>query len=37
MRVELAAENIVGSYARREDDTCIAVVPNEGRLNQVFE
>jgi hypothetical protein len=37
VRVELAAENVVGSYARGEHDVCVAVVPNEGRLNQVFE
>jgi hypothetical protein len=36
-RVELAVENVVGSYAGGEHDSCIAAVPNEGRLNQVFE
>jgi hypothetical protein len=36
-RVELAAENIVGSYTRGEHDVCIASVPNEGRVNWVFE
>jgi hypothetical protein len=36
MRVELAAENIMGRYDRGEHDVCLAVVPNECRLNQVF-
>jgi hypothetical protein len=36
-RVELAAENVVGRYARGEHDACIAAVPNAGRLNQVVE
>jgi hypothetical protein len=36
-RVELAIENVLGSYASGEHDACIAAVPNEGRLNQVFE
>jgi hypothetical protein len=36
-RVELAAVNVVGRYARGEHDACIAVVLNMGRLNRVFE
>jgi hypothetical protein len=36
-RVELAAENVVLSYVREEHDVCITAVPNEGRLNRVFE
>jgi hypothetical protein len=35
--VEVAAANVIGRYARGEHDTCIAVVPNNGRLNRVFE
>jgi hypothetical protein len=37
VRVELATENIVGSYAHDEHGVCIATVLNEGRLNWVFE
>jgi hypothetical protein len=33
VRVDLAAENVVGSYACGEHDVSIAVVPNEGQLN----
>jgi hypothetical protein len=36
-RVELAAVNVVGRYARGELDTCIVVVPNNGQVNRVFE
>jgi hypothetical protein len=36
-RVELAVENVVGSYAHWEHDVCITAVPNKGRLNRVFE
>jgi hypothetical protein len=37
VRVEVAAVNVVGRYARGEHDACIGVVPNEGRMNRVFE
>jgi hypothetical protein len=37
VRVELVAVNVVGRYTRGEHDACIAVVPNDGRLNRVFE
>jgi hypothetical protein len=36
-RVELAAVNVVGSYAHGEHEACIAMMPNKGRLNRVFE
>jgi hypothetical protein len=36
-RVEPAAANVIGRYARGEHDVCIVVVPNEGRANWVFE
>jgi hypothetical protein len=36
-RVELAAENVVGSYIHREHDVCILALPNRDRLNRVFE
>jgi hypothetical protein len=29
--------NVVTRYARKEHDTCVAVVPNNGRVNRVFE
>jgi hypothetical protein len=37
VRVELVAENVVGSYIRGEHEVCILVLPNGGRLNWVFE
>jgi hypothetical protein len=36
-RVELDAENMVGSYGRAEHDACIQTLPNVGYLNRVFE
>jgi hypothetical protein len=36
-RVQLAAANVVGKYARGEHDACIVVIPNNGRVNRVFE
>jgi hypothetical protein len=36
-RVELSAENVVGSYGRTEHDACVLALPNGGRLNWVFE
>jgi hypothetical protein len=36
-RVELEAEDIVGSYTKVEHDACLAHVCNRGRLNRVFE
>jgi hypothetical protein len=36
-RVELDAENMVGSYGRTEHDACIKALPNDGRLNQIFK
>jgi hypothetical protein len=35
--VELAVVNIIGRYARREHKACVELVPNEGRVNRVFE
>jgi hypothetical protein len=37
VRVELDAENVVGSYSRAEHDACIQALPNGGCLNRVFE
>jgi hypothetical protein len=37
VRVELGAENVVGSYGRAEHDACIQALPNGGWLNRVFE
>jgi hypothetical protein len=37
VRVELAVVNTISRYARGEHDTCIAVVPNNGRVNRVLE
>jgi hypothetical protein len=37
VRVELAAVNVVGWYAYREHKVCVEAVPNEGRVNRVFE
>jgi hypothetical protein len=37
VRVEQAAVNVVGRYARGEHDACIAVVLNNGWVNRVFE
>jgi hypothetical protein len=36
-RLELGAENVVGSYSRAEHNVWIQSLPNGGRLNQVFE
>jgi hypothetical protein len=36
-RVELAVVNIVGWYACGEHKVCVEVVPNQGRVNRVFE
>jgi hypothetical protein len=36
-RVEQAIGDVVGRYAHGEYDVCIAVVPNMGHQNQVFE
>jgi hypothetical protein len=36
-RVELGAENVVGSYNHVEHDACVLALPNKGRLNWVFE
>jgi hypothetical protein len=36
-RVELSAENVVGSYGRTEHDACVLALLNGGRLNWVFE
>jgi hypothetical protein len=37
VRVELVAENIMGTYACGEHDVCITSVLNGGRLNRMFE
>jgi hypothetical protein len=37
VRVLLATVNVVGWYAREEHKVCVEVVPNEGRVNRVFE
>jgi hypothetical protein len=37
MRVELAVENVVGSYSHGEQDVCIVMILNGGWLNRVFE
>jgi hypothetical protein len=29
--------NVIGRYAHGEQDTCVAVVPNGGRVKRVFE
>jgi hypothetical protein len=36
-RIELAAKNIMGGYARGEHDVCVVSVLNRGRVNWVFE
>jgi hypothetical protein len=36
-RVELAAVNVVGLYARREHKVCAKAVLNDGQVNRVFE
>jgi hypothetical protein len=36
-RLELEAENVMGSYGHTEHETCVKALPNEGRLNRVFE
>jgi hypothetical protein len=36
-RIELSAENVVGSYGRTEHDACIEALPKVGRLSQVLE
>jgi hypothetical protein len=36
-RVELEAENVVGSYSHAEHDICIKALPKGGHLNWVFE
>jgi hypothetical protein len=35
-RVELSAENDLGSYGRTEHDVCVLAQPNGSRLNRVF-
>jgi hypothetical protein len=37
VKVELEAENIVGSYGPWEHDVCVKSLPNDGLLNQVFD
>jgi hypothetical protein len=37
VRVELDAENVVGSYSCVEHDVCIQGLLNRGHLNRVFE
>jgi hypothetical protein len=37
VKVELEAENVVGSYSRAEHDACIKSLPNGSCLNRVFE
>jgi hypothetical protein len=37
VRVELTAENVVGSYNHGEHDTCIFALSNRDQLNRVFE
>jgi hypothetical protein len=36
VRVELGAENVIGSYGLAEHDACVLVLPNGGQLNRVF-
>jgi hypothetical protein len=36
-KVELAVENVVGSYCRAKHDACIKSLPNECHLNRVLE
>jgi hypothetical protein len=36
-RVELEAENVVGSYSCPEHEACVKCLPNRGWLNHVFE
>jgi hypothetical protein len=35
--VELGTENVVGGYIHMEHDACILLLPNDGRLNRIFE
>jgi hypothetical protein len=37
VKVELEAENVVGSYSGAEHDACIKSLPNGSCLNRVFE
>jgi hypothetical protein len=36
-RVELDVVNIIGRYAHGEHDVCVVALPNDGRVNRVFE
>jgi hypothetical protein len=37
VRVEQEARNIVGDYTRAEHEACLAIIPNNGRLNHVLK